>query len=185
MLLFQVNLQNTLPGTPGSGNLLGLLFGLNLEEGVPNLIGLTADQAIVALIAAGFIPGAITIGNSAVFPAGIVIAQSPAALSIVPVGSPINFVIASGFAGPGVMPNIIDLLFYEGLQLLIAAGVFAPSQIGYFGKDPITVKLVRSSKPPGTILSTTPVAGTHTTVNQPVTLVVAEFPIGAVLHAGN
>lgn len=184
MLLFQTNLQNTFPALPGSGNLLGLLLTLNLDEGVPDIVGLTEPAAIVALEVAGFIPGAITLGTSAIYPAGIVISQSPAAFVPSSPGSAVNFVIASGLPPQNIMPDIVGLLFYEGLQLLIQAGVYAPGQIGYFGTDPITVKLRRSTQPAGTILSTIPIAGITTTVNQPVTLIVAEFPFGAILHAG-
>ncbi|HTZ05171.1 MAG TPA: PASTA domain-containing protein [Gaiellaceae bacterium] len=60
---------------------------------VPNLVGLTLDQARAALIAAGFTVGDITVGNST-SPAGTVV--GPVGLRIAPVGSAVGFELSDG-----------------------------------------------------------------------------------------
>jgi beta-lactam-binding protein with PASTA domain len=76
------------------------------------------------------------------------------------------------------MPYVVGLEIYEVILILQQVGIFVPASLGYFGTFPITIIWKRSSQLPGTVLAQLPQPGTFVPANGPVTLTVAEFPIG-------
>jgi hypothetical protein len=68
---------------------------------VPDVVGLTQQEASTAIMTAGLVVGSMTQQSSATVPAGSVISQNPLAAMSVEAGSDVNLVVSNGFAsGP-------------------------------------------------------------------------------------
>lgn len=77
-----------------------------------------------------------------------------------------------------VMPNLVGLEIYDGIEVLELSGVLIPGKIGYFGTYPVSAVWVQSSIAPGTILTQSIIAGTGIpTVNPSITLTVSQYPM--------
>jgi beta-lactam-binding protein with PASTA domain len=76
-----------------------------------------------------------------------------------------------------VLPNLVGLELYDGIEVLQAAGVYVPAKIGYFGTFPISVIWQQSNIEPGTILLQMPIAGTGAVINELITLNVSAYPV--------
>ncbi len=63
---------------------------------VPNVVGLTQDDAKSSIIASGFKLGEVTVGHSDSVPSGNVISQKPEPLTIYKKGSSIDIVVSDG-----------------------------------------------------------------------------------------
>jgi beta-lactam-binding protein with PASTA domain len=106
--------QNPLGGQqvpPGSA--VNLVVSSGVPVIVPTFVGATQADAIDAIIAAGFRVGSITFQQSTTVPAGIVIAQNPAAGQQIPAGSAVDLVVSSGAAAldiPALSPTMLALL---------------------------------------------------------------------------
>ncbi len=78
-------------------------FGGHGFQGIPNVVGMTLDEARFAISDAGFVVWSITYANSNTVPQGNVISQDPAAGTEVLLGTNVDLVISSGpSGGPGV-----------------------------------------------------------------------------------
>lgn len=78
------------------------------------------------------------------------------------------------------MPNVVGLEYAAAQLALQTAGVLNPNSLGYFSPFPITAKWQRSASPPSTVLSQSIASGNSVAVNAPITLGVAQFPLGVV-----
>lgn len=89
----------------------GTKINLVLSDGkgakVPNLVGLTKDQAKSAIESAGFKVGSITKGNSSTYSKGTVISQQYESGTTLEKGKSISFVVSNG-AGSGSVSLYID-----------------------------------------------------------------------------
>lgn len=73
-----------------------------VEGQVPHLVGQPQEAALAMLAAVGLQPGEVTSEPSDTVPPGVVITQSEMDGTILPKGSPINFVVSSGAEGETV-----------------------------------------------------------------------------------
>lgn len=76
------------------------------------------------------------------------------------------------------MPNVVGLKFQDAQAALQKAGVLVPSALGYFSTFPITATWQRAAAIPSTVLTQSIAQGVTVAANAPLTLGVAEFPIG-------
>jgi serine/threonine-protein kinase len=157
--------QTPEPGTiepKGATVVLDLSRGQQLGE-VPRLVGLTQQQAEIALGNAGLDVGEVsTLKSNA--PRGQVLASSPVAGKSVPLPSPVNLTVSEGPATvmvPDVMGQDYNqaraLLFQLGFQVghvtVDSSGRFAPNTV--IGQSPAA----SSNAPAGTTVSLT-ISGT-------------------------
>ncbi|MBO5796918.1 MAG: PASTA domain-containing protein, partial [Clostridia bacterium] len=83
---------------------------------VPNLDQMTEEAAKQVLEQAGFVLGTVTLGNHNEYQAGYIISQEPAADTLLPVGSTVNVVVASGFKDANIplpLPQITSKISLE------------------------------------------------------------------------
>jgi serine/threonine-protein kinase len=162
------------PGTvlnqsPDAGTSVALGTGVNFTVSigggtvaVPALVGLQQAAAETAIVAAGLVVGPATTLPSPIIPAGEVIAQTPAAGTVVTLGTRVNLTVSSG-QGFVLVPNLIGMSQTAAAVALTAARL----NLG-------TVTLRSSpTEPAGTVLSQSPVSGSAVQVGSAVNVVVS------------
>ena len=80
----------------GGSAVLLLVAAVSGNVTVPNVVNLTQAAAQSAITGAGLTVGTVSTQSSPTVPAGIVMAQNPAAGNSVPPGSPVDIVVSSG-----------------------------------------------------------------------------------------
>jgi serine/threonine-protein kinase len=113
---------------PGSKDVAGATVTLAVSNGqqlisVPNLVGMTQEQATAAVESAGFSVGDVT-AQASDQPRGAVVQTSPGAGVQVPVPSAVALVVSSG---PELVqvPDVVGRNFVEAQQLLEQVGLAA------------------------------------------------------------
>jgi serine/threonine-protein kinase len=139
------------------GNALGI-------AAVPNVLGLTYDQAVTQLKTSGF---RVTQGESRYnvsAPRSTVLGQSPAAGASEPKGSGVVLDVSAG-QRRATIPKVIGLFRTQ-----------AESTLASVGLDVSTVTTRQSPSPRGSVLATSPPAGTAMILPSAVDLVVSAGP---------
>jgi Protein of unknown function (DUF2612)/PASTA domain len=115
---------------------------------VPNIIGLTADQANTALIGAGFLVGVVVGANDPVVPLGVVLAQDIDAGTDEPADTPVGYTVSNG---PSVLivPDVLGMDDADARAAFLAVGMSVATT--NFNFDPIT--------PAGEVTEQNPTAG--------------------------
>lgn len=132
---------------------------------VPDVTGMTLEEARAALEDAGLVPGALEPGVATPErPQGTVLAQSPAPGTEVDEGSAVDLVVAG--SGGVVMPDLAGLTRAEAEAAVVAAGLVVERVIDVYSDD----------VPAGQVADQTPVAGSTVTAGSPVTISVSLGP---------
>ncbi|MBO5938940.1 MAG: PASTA domain-containing protein [Clostridia bacterium] len=119
---------------------------------VPNLVGLSEERAATLLRAKGFSVGSISYQSSS-RPAGVVIAQTPAAWSERPEGSSVSYTVSIGESiFLRTVPELLGLSYADAVARLREYGLVV-------GK----LTSIESAAPRGTVIEQTPAAGTPIT----------------------
>ncbi len=119
---------------------------------VPDVVGLTLEDAKTAIAAAGFPVGAIGHLFSDTVPVDQVIAQRPEAGKTIPVNAPISIVVSAGVApAPVAIPNVVGLSQADAETAITAAG-FKVGLVGQFHDATVAVGLVIRQFPPADTL---------------------------------
>jgi len=129
---------------------------------VPTLVGLTQQQAVDALVAAGLTIGSITQKSSPGAPAGTVIDSNPKTGVAVAKGTPVSLVVSSGLVP---VPNVVG-----------ETEVQAKADLANAGFVPAVITAVTDAAAAGTVISQRPDAGTPFGQNKTVTITVATAP---------
>jgi beta-lactam-binding protein with PASTA domain len=127
---------------------------------VPQVTGVSLQDAVTALKKAGLRPGRVITEASPTIAAGIVVSTSPVAGTAWPADKPVAITVSAG-------PPLPD---FVGQQLQQAQ---ATAQQGGYQLDPVTV---RGNQPQGTIVSQSPAPGTPITAHEVVTVKVSAGP---------
>jgi beta-lactam-binding protein with PASTA domain len=135
------------------------VFGSNVT--VPNVVGLTANQATQTLHSDNLTVGTSTVRASST-PKGEVLSTDPKSGASVSKNSAVNLVVSGG-------PNIptVEVPTVTGKQLTQAIAMLQAANLGY------TIHNVTSNQPVGTVLSQDPAGGTKTLETHKVTLTVS------------
>ena len=129
---------------------------------VPDLAGLTADEAKQRLLGAGFTVGPVTNRSDNTVQAGAVISWTGEG-GQVPKGSPIALVVSTG--KPQVtVPDVHGGTFAQAQAALAAVGLGAVEDDQF------------NDAPAGQVVSTAPAGGTAAVVGSPVTVTVSKGP---------
>jgi len=147
---------------PGSSVALTVSSGPSMVT-VPNVVGLTQTAATSAITAANLALGAVTLASSTFVPAGEVMSQTPAAATMIAVGTAVDLVVSSG--QPAGSPQMDVNVSVDGSGALTTAP-FSTSAAGE-----LLVAFV-SSDGPATGVQTSTVTGgglTWTLVRRAVT----------------
>jgi len=163
--------QTPLPGTSVTiGSVVSFLVSIGTL--VPSVVGQTVSAANVTLAPANLTVGAVTNAASTTVPAGAIISQTPAAGSSAAPGSSVAVVVSLGRAN--IVPNVVGLPR--------AAAATAITDVG------LTVGAITFVNSPtiaaGSIVSTTPAAGTQLTAGAAVAIRVSLGVDGLVLALG-
>jgi probable HAF family extracellular repeat protein len=129
---------------------------------VPAVTGLTQSEAQAAILAAGFVTGAVSTNSSSSVPAGTVISQTPFGCGFAAPGAAVSLVVSTGPALV-VTPNVVGGTQVAAVAAMKAAGLL-------FGSE-ITVP--SSSVPVGDVVSQNPPAGTAVTPGSFYSLAIA------------
>lgn len=155
------------PGTPVlPGSAVALVVSAGISGGVvPDVRGLSVDDATVSILAAGLTPGTIAAAPSAVVPNGSIISQTPPAGTTVLPGAAVGFVLSSG-PGTAVVPDVTGLTQAAASAAIDAAALsLGAIAVG----NSATV-------PAGSVISQLPAAGTSVGSGATVTLVISAGP---------
>jgi eukaryotic-like serine/threonine-protein kinase len=131
---------------------------------LPEVKGLTGDQAVSKLTHAGFKP-TVQSRPSPTVAQGVVISTEPSAGTETQAGSPVTVFVSSGPAQVSV-PSLAGQSEAEAKASLRAAGL----QVGTVTKE------AAAGQTPGTVLSQSPAAESSVQTGAPVDLVVAQAP---------
>ncbi|MGO1774663.1 MAG: Stk1 family PASTA domain-containing Ser/Thr kinase [Agrococcus casei] len=98
---------------------------LQVSEGpppspLPDMTGLTVDQASNVLSQNRLELGETTEQNSATVPAGVIISSSPEARSTVPIGTKVDFIISTGKV---TVPDVVGMYYGDAVSLLQGSDV--------------------------------------------------------------
>ncbi|MCX6363824.1 MAG: Stk1 family PASTA domain-containing Ser/Thr kinase [Actinobacteria bacterium] len=138
---------------------------------VPDLSGLTQDEAQTALAGAGLLLGVVTPEPSSTVPSGQVIRQDPAALVKMAKGSAVNIVVSSGSPSPSPSPtaSTVSVPNVYGMDSTSATDKLTADGFG------VTVRQkVGTGQPPGTVVRMVPDAGTEVASGSTVLLIIAK-----------
>jgi hypothetical protein len=98
-----------------AGSAINLVVSSGLPVvAVPNVVGQSQSAATDTLTLAGLVVGNVSSSPSTSVPAGLVMAQTPAASSLVPFGSVVALVISSGPPDATTSPVVDQALFSDG-----------------------------------------------------------------------
>jgi eukaryotic-like serine/threonine-protein kinase len=137
---------------------------------IPNVLGLTYDHAAIQLKTAGFSAGRGVARYNVSAPRSTVLAQAPAAGASEPKGSVVVLDVSAG-QRRATIPNVVGLLRTE-----------AESTLASVGLDVSNVTQQVTSRPRGTVLSTSPPAGTSMILPSGVNIAVSLGPDTATAH---
>ncbi|NLV41497.1 MAG: PASTA domain-containing protein, partial [Candidatus Hydrogenedentes bacterium] len=132
---------------------------------VPNLAGMTLEQAETELTGAGLILGTVTSVYSDAVPAGEIISQDPAAGAAAGAGDAVNVVISLG-PEPVAVPNVVGLTQAAAEAALTGAGLTLGA----------VTESYSDTVPAGQVMSQTPAAGTEVLPNTAVDIEVSLGP---------
>jgi hypothetical protein len=131
---------------------------------VPDVAGMTLDDAKTAIAAAGFPLGAVGSRYSDTVPAGQVMVQRPEAGKTVPVNAPVSLVVSGGPApAPVAVPDIVGMAQADAQTAVTSAG-FVVGMVAQFHDAAVAQGLVIRQFPP---------AGTMVPPGAPVNFVVS------------
>lgn len=148
-----------------NGSLVFVYVSAGTEPGVvPTLVGLTEEEATLAIEEAGFELGTVTTRPDAEAPAGEVIEQSPVAGVELTPGAAINIVVSEG-------PEDFALPDLEGL-----ADDDALSQLSDLGLEWTITTETSTEFEAETVIRTDPVAGSLVAPGDTITVVVSRGP---------
>jgi beta-lactam-binding protein with PASTA domain len=133
---------------------------------IPDLRGLTVDEATSKLTGLGLQRGGITEQPDATVADGDVINSSPAAGTSVAPGSTVDLTVSTG-------PAPVDVPDVRGLTVDAATTKLVDAHLT-LGTTPSTI--YDSDIPKGSVISTTPVAGTSVAPGTPVNLTISAGP---------
>ena len=125
---------------------------------VPDVVGLTVDQAKNALFAAGFKSNEFAVPSPA--PKGAVVAQAPAAGQVAEVGSDIRINVSGG-SGTATVPDVVGKSAEDATAEVQAAGLM------------VFLDGVQSDQESGTVVAQSPAANTKQKGGSTVTLAVS------------
>ena len=131
---------------------------------VPNVVSQTQSAAGAALTGAGLATGTVTLALSATIPVGSVIGTSPAAGTLVTLGSAVNLVVSMPHA---YVPDLVSQTRAVATSTLTGVGLTVGT---------VTFSL-SSTVPVGSVISTGPVKGTLVAAGSAVNLVISGQPI--------
>ncbi|MEO3470755.1 PASTA domain-containing protein [Roseomonas sp. CAU 1739] len=141
--------QSPEPGVEAAPEVrVDLLLALPRRTAVPDLAGLSAMEAEAALAAAGLLPGRQDEAVATTAPRGTIVAQDPAAGTMVPLGAAVGITLATAAPERVVVPDIVGLARAEAEARLGAARL---------ALAPITD---RAAAKEGLVLAQDPAAGT-------------------------
>ena len=140
-------------------------FAPPVKVTVPELVGLTAEDAELAIVNEGLLVGSVLFENSNTIPAGSVLEQSLLAGASVDEGSVVNIVVSLGTTIS--IPSLVGISRIDAEEAIEAAGL----TIGTI------VEEHHDSIPPGEVISQDPDAGTLLSSEDPVNLVVSLGPV--------
>jgi hypothetical protein len=139
---------------------------------VPNVVGATPATATGTLTAAGLTLGAVTQASSATVAAGAIISQNPAANTNAAPGSAVAVTVSLGPAN--VVPNVVSQSRAAATAAITSVGLTVGT-ITFANSNTVLA---------GSIVSTTPVAGTALAAGGAVNLVVSLGTDGLVVAFG-
>jgi serine/threonine-protein kinase len=134
------------------------------DRKVPNVVGMTYDEASRHLTSDGFRSATGEQRFHASAPPGTVLDQVPPAGAVEPKGAEILLHVSSG-QRRGEVPNVVGMTRQQ-----------AQLAIENVGLDVGDVEEIRASTPRGTVTASRPVAGTRVTIPSSVTLIVSVGP---------
>jgi beta-lactam-binding protein with PASTA domain len=142
------------------GSAIDIVVSYGMEVTVPNVFGLTQQNAETVITVAGLNPLVIFTVHETI-PAGTVIAQNPLAGITIPEGASVTIVVSTG--PPVVVPDVVDANRIIAGSVLNDANL-ALGNIGYTYSDTVA---------PGNIVSQDPVAGALVAVGTGIDVVVS------------
>jgi len=157
---------------PGAGEKLekGGTVEVTVSQGtqtvsVPNVVGMTQDQAATALTAVGLKPGDVTQAYSTEIETGKVVSQSPNGGQQASKGSQVSLVVSKGSQMISV-PNVKGMAQDAATQSLTSAGF----------KADVQTQSASDSTQVGRVLNQSPAAGEMIAKGATVTIVVGKTP---------
>lgn len=159
--------QNPASGTVmPPGTTVDFVVSLGPEPvAVPNVTGITQEQAQTALTGVGLKVGVITLRYSDTAPKGMVTNQDPAAGVLVSPGTAVSLFVSNG-PQPVPVPSIVGKTQTEAQRILAETG---------FGLGAIT-QMWSATVPSGTVISQEPLAGALAIPGSLVSFVVSKGP---------
>ncbi len=166
----------------GASIMLGGSVALVVSKGlqpltVPNVVGMTEEEADAALTGNGLLTGAVTLQFSSTVAAGLVISQNPAAGAEVAPGSAVDLAVSKG-PQPTTVPNVVGMAEEAAESVLAGADLIAGVITRQY--DDIVAA--------GAVVSQTPSLGEVVPVGSPVALTVSLGPkpmTGSIVINGN
>jgi beta-lactam-binding protein with PASTA domain/predicted Ser/Thr protein kinase len=135
---------------------------------VPDLSGLSQNDAQVALAGAGLVLGMVTSETSTTVPAGTVVRQDPVFDTKVDVGSAVNIVLSSGSPSPSPTPTVAVPDVY-GMTAALATQTLSDAGLAVSTKEK-----GGSGQPSGTVIKVAPDVGTMVPAGSTVLIVIAK-----------
>jgi beta-lactam-binding protein with PASTA domain len=127
---------------------------------VPDVVGLSRDEAVEILVDANFTPSATTVGSEQ--PAGTVVAQSPGGGTTATAGSVVTIAVSTGRSPSATVPNVVGLNQGQAASALHRAG---------FGVS-VSYATTSSRSLSGTVKAQSPGSGTQADRGATVLIVV-------------
>ncbi|HUT28368.1 MAG TPA: PASTA domain-containing protein [Sedimentisphaerales bacterium] len=152
--------QTPAPNTPVAiGSSVDLVVSLGRPE-VPDVVGMTEANAVATVTGVDNLTTSVAYEYSDTVASGLVISQSPASGTVVPIGSVVDLIVSYG--QPEV-PNVVDMTESEANLAIVSAGLTV-GVVAYEYSDTVEAGIVINQEPEG---------GTTAAVGSSVNLVVS------------
>jgi beta-lactam-binding protein with PASTA domain len=138
--------------------------GKNPNVTVPDVVGMTQDDATSALTAAGYKVKVQTSYDEKV-EKGLVVSQSPAGGTAADAGTTVTILVSQGKNPTVTVPNVVGMTETDAGAALSDAGL-----------EPVPSSSYSDTVPAGTVISQDPAAGKSVTAGSPVSYAVSQGP---------
>ncbi|MGC8846151.1 MAG: PASTA domain-containing protein, partial [Candidatus Hydrogenedens sp.] len=133
---------------------------------VPNLLGLTVEEANSVLTSTGYVLGTVSEQCSFTTPAGLIMIQQPFPGQYLEPGSPVNVTISTGPCPPNTVPNVVGLKQSIAENEIVSAGYV----VGTVGEQ------CNNTIPAGYVISQEPAGGEELEPGNAVNIIVSTGP---------
>ena len=134
-----------------AGWAVNYVMSLGNKPAVPNIVGMAASDANTAIVDASLVVGTVTTKYCKTVDAGKVMSQSPAAGTVVMIGSKVKYLRSLG--KKPTVPNVVGMAASDANTAIVEANLVVGTVTTKYSKTVDAGKVISQSPPAGTVVT--------------------------------